>query len=117
GDIAVKSGLFINEVVLYMSVSAIGMFATPSYELGLANRIIRLALLLSVFFLREIGFVLAITLIFIYLVFNRSFNAPYMWPFLPFNAKALLGIIFRRPMPDNKERVSINRPLDNTKQP
>ena len=28
-----------------MSVAAIGMFATPSYELGLANRIVRLLLI------------------------------------------------------------------------
>lgn len=46
GDIAVQTGFFVNEVVLYMAVAAIGMFATPSYELGLANRIIRLALCL-----------------------------------------------------------------------
>ena len=48
GDIAVKTGLFVNEVVLYMAIAAIGMFATPSYELGLANRIVRLVLIIAV---------------------------------------------------------------------
>ncbi len=48
GDIAVKTGLFVNEVMLYMAVAAIGMFATPSYELGLANRIVRLVLIIAV---------------------------------------------------------------------
>jgi len=117
GDIAVKTGLFVNEVILYMSVSAIGMFATPSYELGLANRIIRLGLLLAVFFFKEIGFVLLTTVTFVYLAFKRSFNAPYLWPFLPFNAAAFRDILFRMPLSTNKKRLSIYRTKKNRKQP
>ncbi len=117
GDIAVKTGLFVNEVILYMAVSAIGMFATPSYELGLANRIIRLGLLLSVFFLQEIGFVLLSTVTLLYLAFKRSFNAPYLWPFLPFNAVAFRNILFRMPLSTNKKRLSIYRTKKNRKQP
>jgi stage V sporulation protein AF len=117
GDIAVKTGLFINEVILYMAISAIGMFATPSYELGLANRIIRLALLISVFFFHEIGFVVVITFVFLYLALERSFNVPYLWPLIPFNGAALLNIILRRPMPTNKKRLSIYRTKENRKQP
>ena len=59
GDIAVKTGLFVNEVVLYMAVAAIGMFATPSYELGLANRIVRLVLIIAVASFKVEGFVIA----------------------------------------------------------
>ncbi|MFD0670481.1 spore germination protein [Cohnella sp. GCM10027633] len=117
GDIAVKTGLFINEVILYMSVSAIGMFATPSYELGLANRIVRIGLLLSVFFMGSIGFVVGTTFVFVYLAVERSFNAPYLWPLLPFNGKALWAVIVRRPLASNKKRLSIYRTLDSRKQP
>jgi stage V sporulation protein AF len=117
GDVAVKTGLFVNEVILYMSVSAIGMFATPSYELGLANRIVRLGLLLSVFFFKDSGFVALTTLIFVYLAFERSFNVPYLWPFLPFNGKALLNVLLRKPLPENKKRLSIYRTQDSSKQP
>lgn len=117
GDIAVKTGLFINEVILYMAVSAIGMFATPSYELGLANRIVRIGLLLCVFFMGNIGFVLGTTAVFVFLAFKRSFNAPYLWPLLPFNGPALLSVIVRRPLSSNKKRLSIYRTLDSRKQP
>ena len=117
GDIAVKTGLFINEVILYMAVSAIGMFATPSYELGLANRIVRLCLLLAVFFFKEIGFVVVATAVLIYLALERSFNAPYLWPFLPFNAAAFRNILFRLPLTANKKRLSIYRTKKNRKQP
>jgi stage V sporulation protein AF len=117
GDIAVKTGLFINEVILYMAVSAIGMFATPSYELGLANRIVRLGLLLAVFFFHEIGFVVLTTYLILYLSFERSFNAPYLWPFIPFNAAAFRNIIFRQPLSTNKKRLSLYRTKKNRKQP
>jgi stage V sporulation protein AF len=117
GDIAVKTGLFVNEVILYMAVSAIGMFATPSYELGLANRIIRLGLLLAVFFFGEIGFVIGTTLMFLFLAMERSFNTPYLWPFLPFNAAAFRDILFRMPLSSNKKRLSIYRTKKNRKQP
>lgn len=117
GDIAVKTGLFINEVILYMAVSAIGTFATPSYELGMANRIVRLALLVAVYLYQVPGFVVSATAIFIGLTLVRSFNAPYMWPFLPFNVKALLSIVLRKPQPDHMSRPSINRSKKMRKQP
>ncbi|THF78472.1 spore germination protein [Cohnella fermenti] len=117
GDIAVKTGLFINEVILYMAVAAIGMFATPSYELGLANRIVRLVLLLAAFAFQAPGLVVAATVIFIWLALTRSFNSPYLWPLIPFNAGAMLAILLRRPLPKNRYRPSINRPKQNRKQP
>ncbi|WP_148505390.1 spore germination protein [Paenibacillus beijingensis] len=117
GDIAVKSGLFINEVILYMAVSAIGMFATPSYELGLANRIVRLVLIVSVAIFKVPGFIVGITAILLLLCFQRSFNRPYLWPFIPFDAKALLNIIFRMPVLESKTRPNLLRPQQRDKMP
>lgn len=117
GDIAVKTGLFVNEVVLYMAVAAIGMFATPSYELGLANRIVRLVLLLAVAAFHVPGFVVGSTLLVVLLATQRSYNSPYLWPFIPFNAKALGEIIVRRPVLSSKMRPSFNKTKDNTRIP
>lgn len=39
GDIAVTVGVFVPEVLLYISLVAIGVFSTPSWELSLANRL------------------------------------------------------------------------------
>ncbi len=44
GDIAVSVGLFSYQTVLIVSLSAIGTYATPSYELGLANKLSKLFL-------------------------------------------------------------------------
>lgn len=117
GDIAVQTGLFVNEVVLYMAVASIGMFATPSYELGLANRIVRLVLLLAVAAFQVQGFMIGTTLIIILLTTHRSYNSSYLWPFIPFNAKAMGEIIIRQPVLNSKTRPSFNKTRDNTRMP
>ncbi|GIP25447.1 spore germination protein [Paenibacillus sp. J23TS9] len=115
GDIAVKTGLFVNEVVLYMAVAAIGMFATPSYELGLANRMVRLVLLVAVAIFKVQGFVVGTTLLILLLTMHRSYNSSYLWPFIPFNAKALASVLFRFPLLESKKRPSFNKTRDNTR--
>lgn len=117
GDIAVKTGLFINEVIMYMAIAAVGMFATPSYELGLANRLVRLALLVLVAVFKIPGLVVGTTVWLIWLALTRSYNTPYMWPFLPFHAKAMVSILFRRPILASKMRPSITKSLDRRRQP
>lgn len=117
GDIAVKTGVFVNEVILYMAISAIGMFATPSYELGLANRIVRLVLIVSVAAFSVPGFVIATTAILLMLIKERSFNRPYMWPIIPFDMHALWSIIIRQPVLYNRQRPNILRPQQSDKMP
>ncbi|MCQ6558093.1 spore germination protein [Paenibacillus mendelii] len=117
GDIAVKTGLFVNEVILYMAVAAIGMFATPSYELGLANRIVRLVLIVAVALFKVPGFMLVTTLLLIMLATERSFNRPYMWPFIPFDLKGMWNVIFRMPVLHNRTRPNLLKPQQRDKMP
>ncbi|WP_042162625.1 spore germination protein [Paenibacillus gorillae] len=117
GDIAVKTGLFINEVVLYMAIAAIGMFATPSYELGLANRIVRLLLIVAVAAFQVPGFMIATTAVMMVLCMERSFNRPYMWPFIPFDPRAMWNIIVRQPVLKNRTRPNLLRPQQMDKMP
>src|SRR5690625_3168039 len=115
GEIAVETGLFVNEVILYLAIATIGMFATPSYELGMANRIVRLFLLISVGLFKIPGLVIATTAFLLILVCMRSYNSPYMWPFIPFNAKAFFTIMIRKPAGTDKYRPSLTKPVDNTR--
>lgn len=117
GEFAVETGLFINEVVLYMAVAAIGMFATPSYELSVANRLVRLVLLCAVFFFKVPGLVIGTTLILLTLILQRSFNTPYMWPFVPFHARSFFSILIRKPFKSEKIRPSITKPVDASRRP
>lgn len=115
GDIAVKTGLFVNEVVLYMAVATIGMYATPSYELGLANRIVRLVLLVATAIFGVKGLVIGTTLLILLLTTHRSYNSSYLWPFIPFSAKAMGEILFRKPLLMSRRRPALNKTRDNTK--
>lgn len=117
GDIAVKTGLFINEVILYMAIAALGMFATPSYELGLANRMVRLVLLIAVGLFHVPGFVVGTTLILLLLITQRSYGIPYFWPFTPFNLDGMIMTLFRRPFLSEKTRPSITKPLQYYRMP
>lgn len=117
GDIAVKTGLFVNEVILYLAVSSIGLFATPSYELSLANRISRLIFLIVAAIMGAPGFIVVCTLWLVILCLQRSYNSPYMWPFIPFNAKGMLAIIVRLRVTSDKKRPSLTRSIDNSRQP
>ncbi|MCV9888285.1 spore germination protein [Metabacillus halosaccharovorans] len=117
GQIAIDVGLFVPEVILYVAVAAIGTFATPSYELSVANKMSRLILLIAVAAFKLEGFVIGCTLFIILLVRIKSLNTPYLWPFLPFNAKALWQIIIRTSVPGAKLRPSIVHPQNVKKQP
>ncbi|MBE4910356.1 spore germination protein [Bacillus luteolus] len=117
GQIAIDVGLFVPEVILYVSIAAIGSFATPSYELSVANKIIRLVLLVFVAIFKTPGFIIACTAYLLFLASIRSLNTPYLWPFIPFNASALWQIIVRTSVPGAKLRPSIVHPQNQHKQP
>ncbi|MGY4690183.1 spore germination protein [Salibacterium sp. K-3] len=116
GEIAIEVGLFTSEVILYVALSAIGTFATPSYELGIALKIFRFILLIAVVSFQTTGFVVTTTVLFLFLASIRSFNKPYLWPFLPFDGKALWQVFVRTTVPSLRRRPSIVNPQDITRQ-
>jgi stage V sporulation protein AF len=112
GQVAVEVGLFINEVVLYLAIAAIGTFSTPSYEMSLANRLVRIFLLLATAAFHEYGFILAVTLLIFMLARINSFGVPYLWPFLPFNLRAFRDVLLRSPIPLKNRRPRFLHPKD-----
>lgn len=110
GDIAITVGLFTPEVILYLSIAVIGNYATPSYELGLSNRIARLVFLSTAALYGVTGFVIAIFIWLLLLISTKTLNVPYLWPFIPFNAMAFYEVIVRSPIPLQDKRPSILNP-------
>lgn len=117
GDIAVNIGLLISEVILYTAMVAVGTYCTPSYEMAMANRLLRLFILAGVGFLQLPGFIATTILGFILLAFTKSFGIPYLWPLIPFNFRALKTILVRSPVPVQHIRPEILQPGDITPQP
>ncbi|WP_332691068.1 spore germination protein [Halalkalibacter lacteus] len=112
GEVAINVGLFSPEVVLYLAVAAVGTFATPSYEMSLANRLIRVVLLIVTAIFGVAGFVIGTTIWLLMLVNLHPLGTPYMWPLLPFNAQAFRDVLFRVAMPLKKQRPSAVHPND-----
>ncbi|MFB4164306.1 spore germination protein [Alteribacillus sp. JSM 102045] len=112
GEIAVTVGLLSNEVILYLSVVAIGTFSTPTYELGLANRLYRLVLLFITATFGAAGYMVGCLLWVLFLIRLKSFNIPYLWPFIPFSFEELRDALMRPPIPLNKHRPVVTHPKD-----
>jgi stage V sporulation protein AF len=117
GDIAVTVGFFVPEVLLYISLVAIGIFSTPSWELSLANRLAHFFLLITTGLFTIYGFLAGFLLIFIRLATTRSFGIPYLWPLLPFNGPALLNVLLRKPVPIKGFRPSFLKTRDSDTAP
>ncbi|MBT2656458.1 spore germination protein [Bacillus sp. ISL-18] len=117
GQIAIDVGLFVPEVILYVAVAGIGTFTTPSYELGVANKIARMILMILVAMFHTPGLVIGSTVMFLFAVNMRAFNTPYFWPFLPFEPKGFIQILVRRAIPGSMLRPSIVRPRNRYRQP
>ncbi len=112
GQVAVEVGLLTNEVILYLAIAAIGTFATPSYEMSLANRLVRIFLLVMTAAFHLYGFLIGIVIFILLLARMKSFGVPYLWPFIPFNPRAFRDVLIRSPIPLKNRRPRILKPQD-----
>lgn len=107
GQVAVEVGVFSNEVIFYIALVAICTYATPSYELGLANRITRILFLLLTAAFGVLGYVGGITLWVLALTRLKSLGVPYFWPVIPFSYRAMRDVVLRIPMPLKNRRPTV----------
>lgn len=112
GQIAVDVGLLTSEVILYVAVAVIGTFATPSYEMGLANKLVRIFFIIMVALFKLPGLIIGILIWLILLARIKVLDTPYLWPLYPFNGKALLDVLVRTPMPLKTKRPRAISPND-----
>ncbi|KIY21605.1 MULTISPECIES: spore germination protein [Mesobacillus] len=117
GQIAIDVGMFVPEVILYVAVASIGTYATPSYELSVANKIGRVFLLIVTAIFHVPGFMIGTTVWLLFLAHIKSLNTPYLWPFIPFHPMAFMQIMIRRAVPGSKIRPSIVHARNRYKQP
>lgn len=112
GQVAIEVGLFSYEVILYLAIAAIGTYATPSYEMSLANRLVRLYLLMVTAAFGVNGYMVGTLLWILYTVRMKSFEIPYYWPVLPFSFRAFRDVFIRTPIPLKRKRPTILHPQD-----
>ena len=117
GEIAIDVGMLSPEVILYVSVSTIGNYVTPSYELSVANKLVTTILIILTALFKAEGFVIGFLIHILYLVGLKAFKTPYLWPFIPFDPVAMLRFLLRIPVPYVNTRPSIIHPKDTYSQP
>ncbi|GAA0086928.1 spore germination protein [Clostridium sp. CTA-7] len=100
-ELAVNVGWFVPETILYMAIAAIGTFASPSIEFGMAIRIFRLFLIILTGLFKTIGFSIGLIIILVIIGTTKAFgNQSYLWPLIPFDKKAFFNMFLRRPIPE-----------------
>ncbi len=97
GDFAVQIGWFVPEVIVYMAFVAIANFSQSSYELGYAFKFMRILLLTATAIGGLIGYIAGLIAIIVLAASNKTVNGKrnYLYPLIPFNAKALKRHIVR----------------------
>ena len=99
GDFAVQAGWLGPEVLVYMAFVSVAGFAQPSYEMGYAFKLLRVALLLVTAVFDVWGFVLGSLGILVLLATTKPLvGKGYLYPLIPFHGKALWRLIVREPI-------------------
>ncbi len=97
GDFAVQVGWLSADVILYMAFVAIANFAQQNHELGYAFKFMRMMILALVYAAGIWGFALGLVLFCIFVATNKTVTGRhYLYPLVPFNAKAIMHLLFRR---------------------
>ncbi len=99
GDFAVQAGWLGPEVLVYMAFVSVAGFAQPSYEMGYAFKLLRVALLLATAAFDVWGFLVGTAGILILLATTKPIaGRGYLYPLIPFNATALRRLFVREPI-------------------
>lgn len=97
GQMAIDLGMFTPEVLLYAAISNVAGYATPNYELGNTNKVLKWLLIISVAIFGRYGLILGHFTILFYLAHLKILGCSYFYPLIPFDLKALLSYLVRFP--------------------
>ena len=97
GDFAVGVGWFSKDVIFYMACIAIANFAQQNHELGYAFKFSRMIILTLVYFFKIPGLVLGLILFCVFVATNTTVAGKkhYLYPLIPFDARAMAKHLFR----------------------
>ncbi len=95
-EFAITAGWFSAECILYMSFVAIAGFSQPSFEMGYAQKFVRVILLVLTQIFSIYGFVGGIVLSIVQMAFTTTLNGKnYLYPIIPFNANSFFKLFVR----------------------
>jgi stage V sporulation protein AF len=96
GEFGVESGWFVPEVIFFMAFVAIANFTQPSFELGYTFKLFRIFMLLLIAALNYWGLIAGAVLMTATALTTKTVSGqPYMYPLIPFDARALKDLFMR----------------------
>ena len=97
GEFGVRSGIFVPEVVLFMSFTAIANFAQPSFEMGFSIKYSRMLILTLAALFDVWGYFAGLLLVIVVVCTTKTIDGrTYLYPLFPRNKEALRHILFRK---------------------
>lgn len=115
GTAAVQAGITSNILLIFVALSALASFTTPSYMMGNVIRLIRFPIIILAGYWGFYGIMLAFCFILIHLLRQSSLGTPYLFPFYPPRLKSMTDSIIRLPFPFTSKRSELTRPKDQEK--
>ncbi|MBO8164442.1 MAG: spore germination protein [Brevibacillus sp.] len=115
GEAAVTAGLVSPVMVIIVSLTTIGSFASPSYSTAISLRMLRFPMMLMAGIFGLYGIMLFLILILIHLAALKSFGVPYMSPISPIKIRDMRDLFVRLPLVKMRNRPSIYDPSDKTR--
>lgn len=98
GEFAVESGWFVPQTILYSAFTGIANFIPTNIELGYSFKLIRITLILLVEFFGLWGLLGGVCFwLFVLITTKGAAGKSYLYPFFPWDGKAVARIILRFP--------------------
>ena len=105
GEFAVKTGWFVPDTILYMSIVALASFAQPSVELGYAFKFFRIITTVLTQLFNLYGFFAGVIISVIVLCATKTINQKgYLYPLIPFDKQDFEMIILRKRIKINNDK-------------
>ena len=114
GTAVVRAGIIDSQIIVLMTLTALALFATPTYELTGAWRLIGFLLLLGAVVLGVLGIVLTTVAVLAVLLDMASFGVPYFAPGAPFRGADWSDSVWRVPWTAMRGRRTEARPSQET---
>lgn len=110
GTAIVKAGLVSDVMIIIATLTALGLFATPAYEMTTPWRWLFWAMILASYFFGVFGMLLVTVGIIAYLAALEPFGTPFLLPFGPLRVADLADSWVRLPFPWLLQRSSAGQP-------
>lgn len=95
GQAAVAAGIVSSPLVIIVSMTGIASFIFPSFQLGLAFRLLRFPMMIAAATMGLYGILMLFLMLLLHMLHLQSFGQPYMAPLAPLRFNGIKDVVIR----------------------